>query len=53
LTKGNNKHWKEKAFKINVLNVVIASINESIESGGCVLYQARNIIVVIGTDPNL
>ena len=31
----------------------MSSMNESIESGGCVLYQAQNIIVVIGADPNL
>jgi len=28
-------------------------MNESIESGGCVLYQARKITVAIGADPNL
>jgi len=28
-------------------------MNESIESGGCVLYQGRRIIVAIGADPNL
>jgi len=32
---------------------VIARITESTESGGCVLYQARNIIIVISADPNL
>ena len=32
---------------------MILGENESIESGGCVLYQARNIIVVIGVEPNL
>jgi len=40
-------------FKENVLNAKISSINESPEGGGCILYQARNIIVVIGADPNL
>ena len=28
-------------------------MNESIESGGCALFLARNIIVVIGAGPNL
>jgi len=42
-----------KTFKENVLNAKISGMNASTEDGGCVLYQARNIIVVIGADPNL
>jgi len=30
----------------------MSSMNESIGNGGCVLCQARHIIVVIGADPN-
>jgi len=42
-----------KTFKESVPNAKMSGMNESIESGGCVLCQARNIIVVIGADPNL
>jgi len=46
-------HWQEKALKKNVLNAEMFSMNESIESGGCILYQAPRITVAIGADPNL
>jgi hypothetical protein len=31
----------------------MSGMNESIGNGGCVLYQAQNIIVAIGADPNI
>ena len=46
-------HWQKKTCKKNVLNAEMSSMNESVASGGCILCQARNIIVVIGADLNL
>jgi len=34
-------------------NAVILCMNYCIESGGCVYCQARNILAVIGADPDI
>lgn len=36
-----------KDFQKNAQNVKMTGMNESIENGGCILFYARNIIVVI------
>jgi hypothetical protein len=46
--------WQEKNFKKNVLNAIwISGITESIETTGCVLYLAQNIIIVRNANPDL
>jgi hypothetical protein len=45
-------YWKEKTFKKNALNAEASGMTESIESTGCVLYQALNIIIVIAAIPD-